>query len=205
MSSGCAPPMRWCCVSDLVVWHAGDPERIFRPGLGSTGSAFHLHTGGKIEAGLHRIKKLDVVPTDARLWRLIKLRMLRDPVRGVIHTGGIRGLCTRHVKTRFPRSTASSSRPLWRPAAFLPRSSARSAGFDFRVIASEAKQSCAACHCRRDCRASRGRLAMTRYRMPISRRYRRRQDGSRRVGRGGGGVAAVVSTAWAVLSELASP
>jgi NAD(P)H dehydrogenase (quinone) len=61
--------------------------------------AFHLHTGGKIEPGLHRLKKLGVVATYGAPWWLIKL-VLRDPVRAVIHTG-IRGLCTRHVKTRF--------------------------------------------------------------------------------------------------------
>ena len=63
------------------------------------GVAFHLRTGGKIEPGLHRLKKLGVVATYGAPWWLIKL-VLRDPVRAVIHTG-IRGLCTRHVKTRF--------------------------------------------------------------------------------------------------------
>jgi putative NADPH-quinone reductase len=63
------------------------------------GVAFHLHSGGKIEPGLHRLRKLGVVTTYGAPWWLIKL-VLRDPVRAVIHTG-IRGLCTRHVKTRF--------------------------------------------------------------------------------------------------------
>lgn len=63
------------------------------------GVAFHLRAEGRIEPGLPRIKKLWVVCTYGAPWWLIKL-MLRDPVRAVIHTG-IRGLCTRHVKTRF--------------------------------------------------------------------------------------------------------
>ena len=40
-----------------------------------------------------------MVTTYGAPWWLIKLA-LRDPVRAVIHTG-IRGLCTRHVKSRF--------------------------------------------------------------------------------------------------------
>ena len=63
------------------------------------GVAFHLGTGGKIKPALHRLKKLGVVATYGAPWWLIKL-ILRNPVHGVIHTG-IRGLCTRHVKTRF--------------------------------------------------------------------------------------------------------
>jgi NAD(P)H dehydrogenase (quinone) len=52
-----------------------------------------------MDPGLHRLKKLWVVTTYGAPWWLIKL-VLRDPVRAVIHTG-IRGLCTRHVKSRF--------------------------------------------------------------------------------------------------------
>jgi putative NADPH-quinone reductase len=63
------------------------------------GVAFHLHASGKMEPGLHRLKKLWVVTTYGAPWWLIKL-VLRDPVRAVVHTG-IRGLCTRHVKSRF--------------------------------------------------------------------------------------------------------
>ena len=83
------------------VWWYGMPAILkgYFDRVWVNGVAFHLHTGGKIEAGLHRIKKLGVVTTYGAPWWLIKL-VLRDPVRGVIHTG-IRGLCTRHVKTRF--------------------------------------------------------------------------------------------------------
>ena len=83
------------------VWWYGMPAILkgYFDRVWVNGVAFHLHTGGKIEAGLHRIKKLGVVATYGAPWWLIKL-VLRDPVRGVIHTG-IRGLCTRHVKTRF--------------------------------------------------------------------------------------------------------
>src|SRR5665213_321319 len=83
------------------VWWYGMPAILkgYFDRVWINGVAFHLHTGGKIEPGLHRIKKLGVVTTYGSPWWLIKL-VLRDPVRGVIHTG-IRGLCTRHVKTRF--------------------------------------------------------------------------------------------------------
>ena len=83
------------------VWWYGMPAILkgYFDRVWVNGVAFHLHTGGKIEAGLHRIKKLGVVCTYGAPWWLIKLA-LRDPVRAVIHTG-IRGLCTRHVKTKF--------------------------------------------------------------------------------------------------------
>jgi putative NADPH-quinone reductase len=83
------------------VWWYGMPAILkgYFDRVWINGVAFHLRAGGKIEAGLHRIKKLGVVTTYGAPWWLIKLA-LRDPVRGVIHTG-IRGLCTRHVKTRF--------------------------------------------------------------------------------------------------------
>jgi NAD(P)H dehydrogenase (quinone) len=83
------------------VWWYGMPAILkgYFDRVWVNGVAFHLRTGGKIEAGLHRLKKLGLVATYGAPWWLIKL-VLRDPVRGVIHTG-IRGLCTRHVKTRF--------------------------------------------------------------------------------------------------------
>jgi putative NADPH-quinone reductase len=83
------------------VWWYGMPAILkgYFDRVWINGVAFHLHTAGKIEPGLHRLKKLGVVATYGAPWWLIKL-VLRDPVRAVIHTG-IRGLCTRHVKTRF--------------------------------------------------------------------------------------------------------
>jgi len=83
------------------VWWYGMPAILkgYFDRVWVNGVAFHLRAGGKIEPGLHRLKKLGVVATYGAPWWLIKL-VLRDPVRGVIHTG-IRGLCTRHVTTRF--------------------------------------------------------------------------------------------------------
>jgi NAD(P)H dehydrogenase (quinone) len=83
------------------VWWYGMPAILkgYFDRVWVNGVAFHLHAGGRMEPGLHRIKKLWVVTTYGAPWWLIKL-VLRDPVRAVIHTG-IRGLCTRHVKTRF--------------------------------------------------------------------------------------------------------
>ncbi len=83
------------------VWWYGMPAILkgYFDRVWINGVAFHLRAGGKIEPGLHRLNKLWVVCTYGAPWWLIKL-VLRDPVRGVIHTG-IRGLCTRHVKTRF--------------------------------------------------------------------------------------------------------
>jgi len=83
------------------VWWYGMPAILkgYFDRVWINGVAFHLRTGGKIEPGLHRLRKLGVVTTYGAPWWLIKL-VLRDPVRGVIHTG-IRGLCARHVKTRF--------------------------------------------------------------------------------------------------------
>lgn len=83
------------------VWWYGMPAILkgYFDRVWINGVAFHLHTQGKIEPGLHRLKQLWVVSTYGAPWWLIKL-VLRDPVRGVIHTG-IRALCTRHVKSRF--------------------------------------------------------------------------------------------------------
>jgi NAD(P)H dehydrogenase (quinone) len=83
------------------VWWYGMPAILkgYFDRVWVNGVAFHLRSGGRIEPGLHRLKKLGLVATYGAPWWLIKL-VLRDPVRGVIHTG-IRGLCTRHVKTRF--------------------------------------------------------------------------------------------------------
>jgi NAD(P)H dehydrogenase (quinone) len=83
------------------VWWYGMPAILkgYFDRVWVNGVAFHLHTGGKIEPGLHRLKKLWAVTTYGAPWWLIKL-VLRDPVHAAIHTG-IRGLCTRHVKTRF--------------------------------------------------------------------------------------------------------
>ena len=83
------------------VWWYGMPAILkgYFDRVWINGVAFHLGTGGKIRAALHNIKKLGVVCTYGAPWWLIKL-VLRDPVRGVIHTG-IRGLCTRHVKSKF--------------------------------------------------------------------------------------------------------
>lgn len=83
------------------VWWYGMPAILkgYFDRVWVNGVAFHLRSGGKIEPGLHRLRKLGLVTTYGAPWWLIKL-VLRDPVRGVIHTG-IRGLCTRHVKTRF--------------------------------------------------------------------------------------------------------
>jgi putative NADPH-quinone reductase len=82
------------------VWWYGMPAILkgYFDRVWVNGVAFHLGTGGRIDPGLHRLKKLWVVCTYGAPWWLIKL-LLRDPVRGVIHTG-IRGLCTRHVKSR---------------------------------------------------------------------------------------------------------
>jgi NAD(P)H dehydrogenase (quinone) len=83
------------------VWWYGMPAILkgYFDRVWVNGVAFHLRPGGKIEPGLHRLKKLGVVCTYGAPWWLIKLA-LRDPVRAVIHTG-IRGLCTRHVQSRF--------------------------------------------------------------------------------------------------------
>lgn len=83
------------------VWWYGMPAILkgYFDRVWVNGVAFHLRSGGRIEPGLHRLKRLWVVTTHGAPWWLIKLA-LRDPVRAVIHTG-IRGLCTRHVKSRF--------------------------------------------------------------------------------------------------------
>jgi NAD(P)H dehydrogenase (quinone) len=83
------------------VWWYGMPAILkgYFDRVWVNGVAFHLRAVGKIEPGLDRLKKLGVVATYGAPWWVIKLA-LRDPVRAVIHTG-IRGLCTRHVKTLF--------------------------------------------------------------------------------------------------------
>jgi NAD(P)H dehydrogenase (quinone) len=83
------------------VWWYGMPAILkgYFDRVWVNGVAFHLHAGGSMDPGLHRLKKLWVVCTYGAPWWLIKL-VLRDPVRAVIHTG-IRGLCTRHVKSRI--------------------------------------------------------------------------------------------------------
>jgi len=83
------------------VWWYGMPAILkgYFDRVWVNGVAFHLHESGRMDPGLHRLKKLWVVCTYGAPWWFIKLA-LRDPVRGVIHTG-IRGLCTRHVKSRF--------------------------------------------------------------------------------------------------------
>ena len=83
------------------VWWYGMPAILkgYFDRVWINGVAFHLHAGGRMDPGLHRLKKLWVVCTYGAPWWLIKL-VLRDPVRGVIHTG-IRALCTRHVNSLF--------------------------------------------------------------------------------------------------------
>ena len=83
------------------VWWYGMPAILkgYFDRVWVNGVAFHLRDDGRMEPGLLGIKKLGVVCTYGAPWWLIKL-VLRDPVRAVIHTG-IRGLCTRHAKTRF--------------------------------------------------------------------------------------------------------
>ena len=72
------------------VWWYGMPAILkgYFDRVWINGVAFHLRTGGKIEPGLHRLKKLGVVATYGAPWWLIKLA-LRDPVRAVIHTGSV--------------------------------------------------------------------------------------------------------------------
>ena len=103
------------------VWWYGMPAILkgYFDRVWVNGVAFHLRVGGKIEPGLHRLKKLGVVTTYGAPWWLIKL-VLRDPVRAVIHTG-IRGLCTRHVKTRFFALYNIESRSSAETARFLDK------------------------------------------------------------------------------------
>src|SRR5580658_3147372 len=103
------------------VWWYGMPAILkgYFDRVWVNGVAFHLHTGGKIEPGLNRLRKLGVVATYGAPWWLIKL-VLRDPVRAVIHTG-IRGLCTRHVKTRFFALYGIESKSSADTARFLAR------------------------------------------------------------------------------------
>ena len=83
------------------VWWYGMPAILkgYFDRVWVNGVAFHLHESGRMDPGLDRLKRLWVVCTYGAPWWLIKL-VLRDPVRAVIQTG-IRGLCTRHAKTRF--------------------------------------------------------------------------------------------------------
>jgi NAD(P)H dehydrogenase (quinone) len=103
------------------VWWYGMPAILkgYFDRVWINGVAFHLHTGGKIEPGLHRLKKLGVICTYGAPWWLIKL-VLRDPVHAVIHTG-IRGLCTRHVKTRFCALYSIESKTSTDTARFLTK------------------------------------------------------------------------------------
>jgi NAD(P)H dehydrogenase (quinone) len=103
------------------VWWYGMPAILkgYFDRVWVNGVAFHLHAGGKMDPGLHRLKKLGVVCTYGAPWWLIKL-VLRDPVRAVIHTG-IRGLCTRHVKTRFFALYSIEAKSSAETAAFLDK------------------------------------------------------------------------------------
>ena len=104
---------------DLVVRDAGDPQGLFRPGVGQ-GVAFHLpEGGGAIRPGLTNIKKLWVVTTYGAPWWLIRL-VLRDPVRAVI-LGGLARLCGRGVRTRFLALYNIDAASRARCAAFLAR------------------------------------------------------------------------------------
>ena len=82
------------------VWWYGMPAILkgYFDRVWVNGVAFHLHASGRMDPGLHRLKKLWVVCTYGAPWWLIKL-VLRDPVRAVI-LGGIRRLCTRRARTR---------------------------------------------------------------------------------------------------------
>ena len=103
------------------VWWYGMPAILkgYFDRVWINGVAFHLHAGGKMDPGLHRLKKLWVVCTYGAPWWLIKLA-LRDPVRAVIHIG-IRGLCTRHVKSRFFALYSIESKNSVETARFLDK------------------------------------------------------------------------------------
>ena len=103
------------------VWWYGMPAILkgYFDRVWVNGVAFHLGPKGKIRPALRRIKKLGVVCTYGAPWWLIKL-VLRDPVRGVIHTG-IRGLCTRHVKTKFLALYSIESKTSTDTARFLAK------------------------------------------------------------------------------------
>jgi len=103
------------------VWWYGMPAILkgYFDRVWVNGVAFHLHTGGRMDPGLHRLKKLWVVCTYGAPWWLIRL-VLRDPVRAVIHTG-IRGLCTRHVKSRFFSLYSIESRSSAETGRFLAK------------------------------------------------------------------------------------
>lgn len=103
------------------VWWYGMPAILkgYFDRVWVNGVAFHLHAGGKMDPGLHRLRKLWVVCTYGAPWWLIKL-VLRDPVRGVIHTG-IRGLCTRRVQTRFFSLYSIESKTSGDTARFLQK------------------------------------------------------------------------------------
>jgi putative NADPH-quinone reductase len=101
------------------VWWYGMPAILkgYFDRVWVNGVAFHLHAGGRMDPGLHRLKKLWVVCTYGAPWWLIRL-VLRDPVRAVIHTG-IRGLCTRHVKSKFFSLYSIESKSSTETARFL--------------------------------------------------------------------------------------
>ncbi|HTZ36723.1 MAG TPA: NAD(P)H-dependent oxidoreductase [Stellaceae bacterium] len=103
------------------VWWYGMPAILkgYFDRVWVNGVAFHLGAGGRIRPALHRLRKLGIVCTYGAPWWLIKLA-LRDPVRGVIHTG-IRGLCTRHVKTSFFALYAIEQKKAADTARFLAR------------------------------------------------------------------------------------
>jgi putative NADPH-quinone reductase len=101
------------------VWWYGMPAILkgYFDRVWVNGVAFHLHAGGRMDPGLHRLKKLWVVCTYGAPWWLIRL-VLRDPVRGVIHTG-IRALCTRHVKSKFMSLYSIESKSSAETGSFL--------------------------------------------------------------------------------------
>ena len=101
------------------VWWYGMPAILkgYFDRVWVNGVAFDLHAGGRMDPGLHRLKKLWVVCTYGAPWWLIRL-VLRDPVRAVIHTG-IRGLCTRHVKSKFFSLYSIESKSSTETARFL--------------------------------------------------------------------------------------
>jgi len=103
------------------VWWYGMPAILkgYFDRVWVNGVAFHLRAGGRMDPGLHRLKQLRVVCTYGAPWWLIRL-VLRDPVRAVIHTG-IRGLCTRHVKSRFFSLYSIESKTPAETARFLDK------------------------------------------------------------------------------------
>jgi putative NADPH-quinone reductase len=111
------------------VWWYGMPAILkgYFDRVWVNGVAFYLHSGGRMDPGLHRLKKLWVVCTYGAPWWLIRL-VLRDPVRGVIHTG-IRALCTRHVKSKFLSLYSIESKSSVETGRFLTKVEHAFAGF----------------------------------------------------------------------------